>query len=134
MLIFAIIIILRVLLFPPTPFLRALQNSKNTPGPDFIFRTRLLMFLESKTQTVTLWNFMSFFDVKSLCWSLYDPCINCNAIAWFVWTVNNDHDTTDTPKSYLKNYFFFEENVRKEVKKNEGKCWNPSIFIALNKS
>jgi len=36
--------------------------------------------------------------------------------------VNNDHDTTDTPKNYLKNYKKNEENVRKEVKKNEGNC------------
>jgi len=79
------------------------KNFKNTPGSDYVFRTRLLKFSENTIRKHTLWNFVSFFDVKGLCWPLYDPHISCNAIAGFVWTVNNDHDTTDTPKSYLKN-------------------------------
>jgi len=76
---------------------------KNTPGSDYVFQTELLKFSKNKIWKNTLWNFVSFFDVKGLCWPLYDPRISCNAIAGFVWTVNNDHDTTATPKSYLKN-------------------------------
>ena len=45
-------------------FSRACKNFNNTPGLDFVFRTRLLEFLETKIRTRTLWNFVSFFDVK----------------------------------------------------------------------
>jgi len=53
--------------------------------------------------------FVSFFDVKGLCWPLYDPRISCNAIAGVVWAVNNDQDTTNIPKTYLKNLNFLKK-------------------------
>jgi len=72
-----------------------------------------------------------FFYVNGLCWPLYNPHISCNAIAGVIWTVNNDHDTTDTPKKLI----FFEENVRKEVKcRMKDIVEDPRLFIALNKS
>jgi len=99
------------------------KNFKNTPGSDYVFWTRLLVFPENKIWMHTLWNFVSFFDVKGLCWPLYDPRISWNGIAWVVWAVNNDHDTTNTPKSYLKTNFFWrkckkggEEEWRKMLK------------------
>ena len=66
--------------------------------------------------------FLCLFYVKGLCWPLYNPRISCNAIAGVVWTVNNDHDTTNTPTK-LK---FFEENKRKEMK------WRMKEFIDFN--
>jgi hypothetical protein len=63
--------------------------------------------------------FVSFFDVKGLCWPLYEPHTSCNAIAGFLWMVNNDHDTTDIPKKLET----FEENGRKEVK------WRMNVFV-----
>jgi len=60
--------------------------------------------------------FVPLFDVKGLCWLLYDPHINCNAIAGVVWTVNNDHDTTNTPKN-LKN------SKKIDEVKSEGIWW-----------
>ena len=65
---------------------------------------------------------MSFFDVKGLCWPLYNIRISCNPIAGVVWTVNNDHDTTNTPTK-LK---IFEENERKEMK------WKMTEFVDFN--
>ena len=73
---------------------------------------------------------MSFFNVKGLCWLLYNSHISCNAIAGVIWTVNNDHDTTYTPKKLKK----FEENVRKKVKwRIKEIVEDPNLFIALNK-
>jgi len=64
------------------------ETLKPYVNPDYIIRTRIL------------WVFVSFFDVYDMCWPLYDPriSISCNAIAGFVWAVNNDRDTIDTPK------------------------------------
>jgi len=40
--------------FHPAVFSRALQKSKNTPGSDLVFRTRLLVFPENKIRTHTI--------------------------------------------------------------------------------
>jgi hypothetical protein len=111
------------------------KNSKITPGPENKIRTILLAFPKTKSGQKRYAIFVSFFDVKGLCWPLYKPHISYNAIAGVIWTVNNDHDKTDTPKKLPKKLIFFEENVRNEVKwRMKEIVEDPSIFIALNKS
>jgi len=66
--------------------------------------------------------FVSLFDVKGLYCPLYNPRISYNAIARVVWTINNDHHTTNTPTKLKK----FEENERKEMK------WRMKEFVDFN--
>jgi len=102
------------------------KSSKNTIGSDFVFRTRLLVFPENKIRTNTKWNFVSFFDVKGLCWPSYNPRISCNAIAG-----SYERSTmTMTPQTHLKAKKI-EKNVRKEAKKNEGNWWRSRPFYSL---
>ena len=108
------------------------KNFKNTPSPDYIFLNQIISafrILKSRQNRYEI--FVSFFDVMGLCWPLYKPHISCNAIARVIWTVNNDHDTTDKPKKLKK----IEKNVRKEVKwRMKEVVEDPILFIALNKS
>ena len=85
--------------------------SKNTLGPKNIIRTILLVFPENKIRTQSIWIFCVFLWCQGSLLTVIRPHISCNAIAGVVWTVNNDHDTTNTPKNYLKNLIFEKKSI-----------------------
>ena len=101
-------------------FSRTLEKFQKYPWSGLCFPNQIVSYFRNiKSGPDVVRFFVSFFDVKGLCWPLYEPHTSWNAIAGFIWTVNNDHDTTDTTKK-LK---FFEENGRKEVK------WRMNVFV-----
>jgi len=86
--------------FPTLPSHAPCKNTEITFGFGFYFPNQIVIdfqILKSGQRPYEI--LVSFFYVKGLCWPLYDHRISCNAIGGVVWTVNNDHDTTDTPKT-----------------------------------
>jgi len=109
-------------------FSRALEKTHKYPWSGLCNPNQIVSISEKKkSEPLQYVSFCVFFYVKGLCWPLYNPRISWKAIAVVIWTVNNDHDTTNTPKKLN----FFEKNVWKEVKwRMKQFVQDASLFIA----
>ena len=118
-----------LLLFPPSSVLARLVKKTKTPFIRIYNLNQIVSFVQiTKSKPIRSLIFCAFFDVKGLCWPLYNPHINCKAIAEVLWTVNNNHDTTKLLKKQKK---IWRKCKKIGEVKNEGNCWRSKPIYSL---